>query len=429
METYASKQDYVEALEARARLPEGFSCATAAIEFAAREKRAEQAYAMNLSLIAASESSRLFGAVFTTNAFPGAPVLIGCEALTLPAIRGFIINNRIANVGVECGETDGRRLMQGLAELTGGAVFLPASTGIIGWRLPTPEMLEALPGLVDSLEEGSVLPVARAIMTTDAYPKVRSVPCGAGRIVGVAKGAGMIEPRLATMLAFLLTDVGVTRRNLRRRLAHCVGRTFNRISVDGDQSTSDAVYLLSSGKKPPVSAAVFEEALMRVCAGLAEDVVRNGEGTTHVIRVTVRGASGKRTAEGAARAVVNSPLVKTAIFGDDPNVGRILGALGDYFGSRGGRLDARSLIVVIGGEAVFGAGRFELDADKAARLSRYLKERRLESCRQGYPAHDRTVDITIDLGRGRGGRSRPQAVMLGSDLSYDYVRENADYTS
>jgi glutamate N-acetyltransferase/amino-acid N-acetyltransferase len=351
-------------------------------------------------------------------------VLIGRKLLRSREIQGFLINNRISNVGVETGEEDSRKLMAGLSELMGGAVCFPASTGIIGWRLPVEEMLEALPSLKAGLQGGSVLPVAEAVMTTDAYPKVRSAAAGQGRIVGIVKGAGMIEPNMATMLAFIMTDVSISRGALRRCLKTCVKRTFNRISVDGDQSTSDGVYLISSGVKPSVPRRDFEEALFQVCRSLAGDVVRNGEGTTHVIRVAIKGAPSKRIAEGAGRAIINSPLVKTAIFGNDPNLGRLLSALGDYMGSRSRRLDRRRLAVEIGGEPVFRDGGFLMDGGKSARLSGYLAGCSMREEKKGYPEHEKTVDIGIDMGCGRG-----EAELLGSDLSYGYIKENAEYTS
>lgn len=286
------------------------------------------------------------------------------------------------------------------------------------------EMLDALPALVAGLQEGSVLPVAKAIMTTDAYPKVRSVAVGEGRIVGIVKGAGMIEPNMATMLAFLMTDVFISRTALRLCLRNCVDRTFNRISIDGDQSTSDGVYLLSSGVKPAVPHQEFREALFQVCRKLSEDVVRNGEGTAHVLRVTVTGAANPELAEGEGRAIINSPLVKTAIFGNDPNLGRLLSALGDYMGSQNRRIDRGRLSAKIGGVTVFGDGGFQMNSEKAGKLSDYLAGCALRENQKGYPPHERTVDIEIHMGCGRA-----EAELLGSDLSYGYIQENAEYTS
>jgi glutamate N-acetyltransferase/amino-acid N-acetyltransferase len=381
---------------------------------------------MNLSLLLLDHESRDFGAVFTRNLFPGAPVLIGRARLERPAIRGVLVNNKISNVCTPRGVDDALGLLDRLGGLTGarGDDFLCASTGIIGWELPVREMQESLPSLVKGLSASSILPMARAIMTTDAFPKVRAAAADKGKIVGIAKGAGMIEPNMATLLCFLCTDVAVPRERLREDLAWCVHRTLNRLSIDGDQSTSDTAILLSSGLKGPADPKEFRAALLDVLAGLAFDIVRNAEGIGHAIRVRVDRAQDEATGLGVARAVVNSPLVKTAVFGNDPNVGRIVSAIGDYMGNTGGKLDTGRTVVRMGGEEIFSNGCFRLDADKERRLCEYLRGRAFDTKRIPWPQHDRTVDIEITL----DGVS-PGVEILGSDLSYDYVRENADYRS
>ena len=423
MEQYKSEAEYINALEARSLLPEGFRCSTELVDFFPEEKPVEKPYRMNLSLIALDQPSPLFGAVFTKNAFPGAPIKIGREILKQSTVKGVLINNKVANVGAQGGRSASQRLLDRLAGLMGGSIFFPASTGVIGWKLPVEQMLPAIPSLVEKLNGGSVLPVAKAIMTTDAFPKVRCVSAGEGRIVGIAKGAGMIEPNMATMLVFLLTDISIPRGALRRLLRICADETFNRITVDGDQSTSDAVYLFSSGRKAYPGEREFRKGLLSVCGKLAGDIVRNGEGTTHVIRATVREAPNKAVALGAARNVVNSPLVKTAIFGNDPNVGRLLSSLGDYFGSINMKLNLSYLSVAIGGVTVFDNGSFTINHEKEISLSQYLEKCGLSENRR-YPAHDRTVDIEIGMGRGNA-----RATLLGSDLSCGYVKENAEYRS
>jgi glutamate N-acetyltransferase / amino-acid N-acetyltransferase len=216
----------------------------------------------------------------------------------------------------------------------------------------------------------------------------------------------------------------VDREELREDLAWCVERTLNRISVDSDQSTSDTAILLSSGRAGTVDRAAFRDGLREVLAGLAFDIVRNGEGIGHAMRVRVGKARDEATALGVARAIVNSPLVKTAVFGNDPNVGRIVSAIGDYLGNAGQPLDTARAIVRMGGEEIFAGGCFRLDAAKEDRLSAYLRERALETKRVPWPQHDRTVDISVSLDGGS-----PEVEVLGSDLSYDYVKENADYRS
>jgi glutamate N-acetyltransferase/amino-acid N-acetyltransferase len=426
MESYSTKEEYMEALEARSRLPEGFRCSTVPITFFPQEKPATVPYNMNLSLIVLDEATPLFGGVFTKNAFPGYPVIMGRQRLKNRSARGVLVNNRVSNVRVEGGMEDAEGLLGRLGGLIGcsGQELFASSTGVIGWRLPTVEMTNALELLVKGLSFGSILPVAQAIMTTDSYPKVRDIEVGEGRILAVGKGAGMIEPNLATMLVFILTDLRITRPVLRKALKWCACETFNRITIDGDQSTSDTVLLFSSGRKPPIAEAEFRQALYSVCWKLAEDVVRNGEGTCHVMKVKVKGASDRETALGAAKAVANSPLVKTAVFGNDPNVGRILNALGDYLGSEDKRIEPASLSIALGGTTVFDQGGFTLNPEIELTLNRYLAECSLNPSDRGFPEHNRTVDIDITLGEGKG-----EATVLGSDLSYGYVKENAEYRS
>jgi glutamate N-acetyltransferase / amino-acid N-acetyltransferase len=426
VESFSSESDYLKELAARSGLPEGFRCATASLEFFPKERSVATPLPMNLSLILLDKPSRDFAAVFTRNRFPGAPVLIGRRRLTGDSIRGVLVNNKISNVCAPNGEQDAETLLGALGARLGvpGESFFAASTGIIGWALPRKEMEEALPRLVAGLDSSSILPVARAIMTTDAFPKVRRASVGQGAVVGVAKGAGMIEPNMATMLCFICTDVAMPREVLREELAWCVERSLNRISVDSDQSTSDTAILLSSGRRAAASRTEFRRGLLEVLSGLAFDIIRNAEGVGHVMRVRVTGLAAEGTAAAVARAIVNSPLVKTAIFGNDPNVGRIVSAIGDYMGNAGQPFDPSGVSLRMGGMDIFAGGSFLLDADKEEKLSAYLKERVLDTRRPPWPQHDRTVDIDVVL-----GPSAESAEVLGSDLSYDYVRENADYRS
>lgn len=427
MESFTSEADYLKELAGRAALPEGFACSTASLEFFPAERSIEKPLPMNLALILLDRPSPDFAAVFTRNRFPGAPVLMGRKRLGGREIRGILVNNKISNVFAPRGEEDAESLLAALGARLGDVPsdqFFAASTGIIGWRLPRKKMEETLPRLVAGLDGSSLLPVARAIMTTDAFPKLRRAAVGRGSIVATAKGAGMIEPNMATMLCFICTDVAMSRDVLREELSWCVESSLNRISVDSDQSTSDTAILLSSGRKPAVPRAEFRAALLEVLSGLAFDIMRNAEGVGHVMRVRVTGADSEATAVSAARAIANSPLVKTAIFGNDPNVGRIVSALGDYMGNAGRQFDPAGVTVRMGGMDIFAGGSFLLDSRKEKKLSAYLKERMLDTKRPPWPQHDRTVDIEVVLGGLAAG-----AEVLGSDLSYDYVRENADYRS
>jgi len=424
MTQYRCAAEYRKVLAGRAQLAEGFRAAAQSIIFQPAEKPGQAR--MNLALIQLEEETPLFAAVFTRNQVAGAPVLLGRQRLGLPLLKGVLINNKVANVAAPGGLEDARSLLEHLGRISGtpGERYLAASTGVIGWRLPLQEMREALPALVGKLQGETILPAAEAIMTTDSFPKLRARRLGEGRLVGIAKGAGMIEPNLATMLVFLLTDVSAERGFLREALSWCAQRSFNRISVDGDQSTSDMAVLLSSGRKPSVPQDEFREALLGVCSELAEDIVTNGEGVGHVIRVKVRGGGEEATALGAAKAVVNSPLVKTAVYGNDPNVGRILSALGDYLGNSGRSLELEKAAISLGGIEVFARGVFQLDGGKEQRLAGYLRECGLDPQLKGYPQHDRKVEILVDLGLGAA-----EAEALGADLSHEYIKENADYRS
>lgn len=424
MEQYSSVSNYDFALRERSLLPEGFRAGRISLQFLPRERPTEQPYRMNLSLLLLDEPSPSFAGVFTQNSFAGYPVIIGKNRLSMPFTRGVIVNNKVANVGPRNGDKDAERILRALADAVDADPedFFSSSTGIVGWRLPVEEMLQAVPELVLRTTDSGLAQFARGIMTTDRFPKVRRAIVGEGSIVAAAKGAGMIEPNMATMLCFVTTDVSIDRRALQEILAKVADRTFNRISVDGDQSTSDMVLAFSSRKKPEVAPERFERALFEVLSPLSEDIVRNGEGTSHVVRVSVTGAEHEREALGVGKAVINSPLVKTALYGNDPNVGRILASVGDYLGNEDKELDMQNLVVKIGDLTVFSDGRFRLDFDGETKVSDYLKGTQFDPKGKGYPIHDRRVEIRVELGRGKSA-----AEVIGSDLSYEYVRENADY--
>jgi glutamate N-acetyltransferase/amino-acid N-acetyltransferase len=425
MEIYTSKEAYLAAVAARAALPEGFKTAVTSLSFFPEEIGRAKEYKMNLALILLDSPTPSFHAVFTRNLFCGAPVTIGRSRLKEKFCRGILINNKISNVAAPNGVVDQERVLAALGEALGEKPerFFPASTGIIGWKLPADEMRARAGELAANLRAGSLLSVAEAMMTTDSYPKVRSVRCGEGVIVAAAKGAGMIEPNLATMLVFILTDLTVSRASLKKSLTRAVGTTLNRISIDSDQSTSDMAILLSSNLKPPVGEEVFARGLEEVLGALSADIVRNGEGVTHVLKVRVEGAPSVELAESAGKALVNSPLVKTAIFGNDPNVGRLVSSLGDFFGNRGFALPRERLAVSIGGVTIFEHDRFCLDGVKEKQLLRYLGECAY-SLAGRFPPHDRSVEIMVALNAGT-----KNATILGADLSYDYVKENASYRS
>jgi glutamate N-acetyltransferase/amino-acid N-acetyltransferase len=434
--TFSTRTAHRAWLAGEARLPRGFRAGSAELEFTPYE--VTKPAKMRLTLIVLDRPTDSFGAVFTKNAFPGAPVIVGRARLGGARLGAVLVNNKISNVcapgGVEASErlcAEAARLLS----LSAGEV-LPSSTGVIGWRLPVDAMVGALPRAVAALQRESLLPAAEAIMTTDLYPKVRRVDLpGGASIVGIAKGAGMVEPNMATMLVYLLTDAAVGRAELRAALSEAVDGSFNCISVDSDTSTSDTVALLSSGEAGPVDAAAFRAALREVCGALAHDVVRNGEGVRHVLRVRVGGAPDAASARQLGKAIVNSPLFKTAVAGNDPNVGRLVAALGKEAGARGIPLDPSRARLTMGGEVIVEGGVFQLDREREARLTRHLVESELYPQRPApdgitfkppvdFPRHERCTEIEVDLGVGSG-----RAEVLGADLTHEYVSENANYRS
>ncbi|KAF1792172.1 ArgJ-like domain [Phytophthora cactorum] len=398
---FDSRHEYMDYLEAhQSRLPWGFAVATTKFDF----------------------PTSLFAAVFTQNAFPGAPVLVGRKRLNEPKLGAILVNNKISNVCASGGGVaDAEEVCENLAKhlrLDGGSQVLPCSTGVIGWRIPVDAMVENLPKLVNGLQSDSVLPAAEGIMTTDLYPKIRSMDVCGGRVVGIAKGAGMIEPNMATMLSYILTDLSIPRDVLRQLLTEVVGDTYNSLSVDTDQSTSDTVTLVSSDQIPFDMKQLdeFKKALHEVCLGLSEDIVRNGEGAHHVMRVHVSGALSKEMAKGVGKSVVNSPLLKCAYMGlhhKDVNI-------------------QRRMKIRMGGVLIFENGEMVLNDDIEAKLVAHMRDAMLiEPTRGGldasshnYPPHGKFVEMEIDLGVGA-----EETQVLGIDLTHEYVAINADYRS
>jgi glutamate N-acetyltransferase/amino-acid N-acetyltransferase len=407
---------------------------TSRFEFMPRE--APKPAKMTLTLIALDQPTPAFAAMFTRNALPGAPIIVGRQRLHEPTLGAVIVNNKVSNVcapdGVAASEKICARLAN-LLNLTPGQI-LPSSTGVIGWGLPVDAIIDALPLTSATLTNESILPAAEGIVTTDLYPKIRRANVGAGSIVGIAKGAGMIEPNMATMLVYVLTDLNVPRVELRAALQRAVETSFNTISVDSDTSTSDTVALISSGRVPCPDLVAFEVALTQVCRDLAEDVVRNGEGVRHVIRVAVSAAATTELARAIGKAIVNAPLFKCAVAGNDPNVGRLVQAIGKYIGAHAPETDLASLRLRLGGIEIFSGGVFQLNPEKETALVAHLRSAELYasappkdgvfSAAIDYPPHERCVEIEVEIGNGAAS-----AIVIGGDLTHEYVSENADYRS
>ncbi len=369
---------------------------------------------LDLALLVSDRIATAAG-VFTTNRAQAAPVVVSRDHLmrSAGAARAVIINSGCANACTgESGLQAARDMAAGTATLIGCSVeqVLVASTGVIGVSLNMNKIREALPAAVGALAVDQGSAAAKAIMTTDPFPKETAARVTiAGReatIGGMAKGSGMIEPMMATMLGLVTTDLAVPQRLLDRALREVVDDTFNAITVDGECSTNDCVFLLANGASglgvDTASYGTFVEALRVVCLRLALGIVRGGEGATKLVTVTVTGAASSADARRAAKAIANSPLVKTAVHGGDPNWGRLIAVAG----RSGAEFALGRAAVTIGPVVLFEGGRPHDEA--APEAAEYLK------------AGD--VSLTVDLGVGKAS-----STVWTCDLSAEYVRINAEY--
>jgi len=372
--------------------------------------------AMDLALVEAPQGAKA-AAIFTSNRVVAAPVELGRQMLKAGKgrMRALIVNSGNANCATgAAGRNASQRVCRAVAKSLGvmpDEVF-PSSTGVIGVQLPAGKIVRALPRLVGKLgtSAADVCAFAQAIMTTDTRPKIAAAQLGnsrKGRLIGVAKGAGMIHPRLATMLVFLFSDVEARPEELQKILRQACGRTFNRISVDGDTSTNDTVLLLASGGSgSALSTALvrreFASALEDVCGSLAEQIVSDGEGVKHVIHLRIEQAKREGEAEQIAAAIARSALVKTAWAGADPNWGRILAAIG----ASGVEVDPGKVDIFFGSQQVCKRGvAWAFDQGAAHQL---LSQPEFE--------------IRVVVGGGRAA-----ITYLTCDLTTEYVHINADY--
>jgi len=345
--------------------------------------------------------------MFTTNRVQAAPVRISRAHLGVAEPQVVVVNSGVANAATgERGELDA------LATAAEAALLLDLraeevvvlSTGVIGVHLPLERVCSGLEPAVTALARAGGADAAEAILTTDTRPK-EAVAEGSGFVVGgMAKGSGMIHPALATMLAVLTTDYPLAPGEASAFLRPAVETTFNRISVDGECSTNDAVVLLANGASGAMrDDGAFADALRRVCESLARQIVEDGEGRTVLIQVRVAGAADDCEATAVARRVATSSLVKTAAFGRDPNWGRVLAAAGSApFNDGFARLETARVTLALNGTTVFAGA----PVGSAPALDGPL------------------LEIDLDLGLGSGAGS-----YLASDLTYDYVRLNAEYAT
>ena len=378
-------------------------------------------------------------ALFTRNNFPGWPVHVGREHAARGKLRTVIVNSGNANTATG---PEGLELVHECCQLTAQGLglsaheVLPASTGVIGQTLQPQRdlMLEACRSIPEKIKKTDFVNFAHSICTTDAYPKAKSLILENGIcITGIAKGAGMIEPNMATMLAFLCTDAQIDSQDLKLLLEAVSNRSFNRITVDSDTSTSDTLAILANGKSGvrisfsseaaqefdklsyPISmedlstvsaldqdACSFLAALLEICVSLACMIVRDGEGSTKLVELHVKKARNRKQALKIGRSILNSPLCKTALYGCDPNWGRIYMAIGKVFDEP---IDRKKLKIYLGGHCLFPDEGINLNA-----IAKYLKNEKLQ--------------MRVELGEGQASET-----LWGCDLNENYIALNSAYTT
>ena len=378
--------------------PRGFRCASRNVGLKPEAK--------DLAIFV-SDVEAAAAAVFTRNHFPGAPVILGRETIRGGRLRAIVANSKVSNVATgERGVEHARRMAAAAAAEIGTSAerVLVSSTGVIGVQLPIEKIERGIRGIAADLVADPIVG-AEGIMTTDTHPKALSASVGDATITWVAKGSGMIEPNMATMLAYIFTDAAVESSALDRMLRRAVHGSLNMLSVDSDTSTSDTCAVLANGLAGAVDEAELERVLTAGCLRMTQILARDGEGAKHLVRVAVRGAASEHDARRVAKSVVNSPLVKTMVHGADPNVGRLLMAVGKCFECT---VRPESTSAWINGhQVVRGGARADFD-DATVRAALGSEE----------------VDLEVDLGVGPFA-----ATAFGCDLTHGYIDENAAYYS
>ena len=361
-------------------------------------------------VVVAAERPVPVSGLFTKNRFAGPSVTLSRQHVADGHAQAVIVVSKNANVANGAsGAADATELAQGVADRLGASVtnIIVTSTGVIGRRYPMDRMRAGVAALPRTLFGTDAHAVARAMMTTDSHPKVAEaqVAGSTARVVGVAKGVGMIEPDMATHISLVFTDAEVTSDRLDAVFRRVVDHTFNCVSIDTDTSTSDSAIAMASGAAGPVDPDAFEAACRDVCLELTKQVARDGEGANALLEVRVDSARDVAQARRVAKSVVNSPLVKTAVHGGDPNWGRVAMAIGKC--SDDTDIDQDAVVIRFGDTEVYPR---QLDDDALAALSSYMRS-------------DHVV-IHVSLSTGA-----EDAIVYGCDLSDEYVRFNADYTT
>lgn len=354
-------------------------------------------------------------AVFTRNSMPGAPLIVGKEHIRDGKLQAIVVNSKNSNVatGAE-GIEDSRQICRWAAEQLNlqESLVLPSSTGVIGRPLPMDKLRHGCENLTQLLGDtvAHAEQFARAIMTTDNVPKWASIQREGYRIMGFAKGAGMIEPDMATLLSYIITDAAIDAERLQPMFKRVVDRSYNRISIDMDTSTSDTAAILCNGKAGAVDEAAFEQDLLDLALQLCRDLVKDGEGAKKLVELTVSGAQSSEQAVLTGKAIINSPLVKTAIHGADPNWGRFVMAIGKV---KGYQVAVEDLRITFG----TGSGSLTIDAESARKGTLELKKLS-ELLKQEH--------IFIDVKIGDGAHAE---TVYGCELSEEYIAVNAYYTT
>jgi len=382
------------------RLPEGFGAYVANIGI--------KDSSTDFTLVVARTQCAASG-VFTQSRFAGPSVLLSREHVGKLAARAVVVISKNANVatGAE-GMRNAREIVSGVAKKIGCAEdeVLIASTGVIGRQYPMEKVRAGLAAIPATIDETSVVDVARAIMTTDTRHKTAesTIAGSTARVVGVAKGIKMIEPNMATLITLMFTDAMVDKKDLDNIFRRVIDKTFNCVSIDADTSTSDTAIVLASGKSGAVDLDAFESALYQVALSLTQQVARDGEGAEKLIEVCVDSARDERQAKLVAKAIVNSPLIKTAVHGANPNWGRVAMAVGKC--STETDIDANKVVIRFGSQEVYPG---QVDEQGLDALSKYMRSD--------------TVRIHVSLQTGSAS-----STVWGCDLTDGYVRINAEYT-
>ncbi len=378
----------------------------------------------DLTVVELAPGARVAG-VFTRNRFCAAPVQVCREHLADGSVRALVINTGIANAGTGAqGLADARATCEALAKLLGCAAdqVLPFSTGVILEHLPMDRLTAGLPAAVAALDAQGWHQAAHAIMTTDTVAKAASrritIDGHGVTLTGMSKGAGMIKPNMATMLGFLATDARVSRQVLEALVREAAELSFNSITVDGDTSTNDSFVLIASGQAAHAEITdmgteayrILREAVVGLAIEMAQAIVRDGEGATKFITLEIEGGASREECRKVGYAIAHSPLVKTAFFASDPNLGRILAAIG-YAGIADLEVDGLRVWLAAG-------AREALVAERGGRAQSYREEDGAEIMKAAE------ITIRVDLARGTSS-----ATLWTCDFSYDYVRINADYRS